>query len=152
MINKSTQSILHGLTNGTDGERRPEEDDLGIDDGRVRRFPSLSPNTSIRSKYRAFSSAVGTLEKDKRPPDDDRLRCSPDGAPTPAGKRGRRKDEFEHVICQQAEAKESLRFFTYGHGGCGGYHDGSMKKNGDVVEPHRQIFPRLKCRDACIGD
>ena len=52
--------------------------------------------------YRAFSSAVEASEKDKRPPDDDRLRCSPDGAPTPTGKRGRRKDEFEHVICQQA--------------------------------------------------
>ncbi len=35
---------------------------------------------------RAFSSAVEASEKDKRPPDDDRLRCSPDGAPTPTGK------------------------------------------------------------------
>ena len=86
MINKSTRSILHGLTNGTDSERRPEADDLGIDDGRARRLPSLPPDTSIRSKYRAFSSAVEALEEDKRPPDDDRLRCSPDGAPTPTGK------------------------------------------------------------------
>ena len=31
MINKSTPSILHGLTNGTDIERRPEADDLGVD-------------------------------------------------------------------------------------------------------------------------
>ncbi|WP_251031965.1 hypothetical protein [Exiguobacterium sp. s163] len=54
MINKSTQSILHGLTNGTDVERRAEADDRGIDDGRARRLPSLSPDTSIRSKYRAF--------------------------------------------------------------------------------------------------
>ncbi|WP_214684899.1 hypothetical protein [Exiguobacterium sp. s155] len=30
--------------------------------------------------------AVEALEEYKRPPDDDRLRCSPDGAPTPAGK------------------------------------------------------------------
>ncbi len=30
MINKSTQSINHGLTNGTDVEQRPEEDDLGV--------------------------------------------------------------------------------------------------------------------------
>ncbi|MBQ6459277.1 MAG: hypothetical protein IJJ35_06725 [Exiguobacterium sp.] len=86
MINKSTQSILHGLTNGTDVERRAEADDRGIDDGRARRLPSLSPDTSIRSKYRAFSSVVEALEEDKRPPDDDRLRCSPDGAPTPTGK------------------------------------------------------------------
>ena len=93
MINKSTQSINHGLTNGTDVERRAEADDLGIDDGRARRLSSLSPDTSIRSKYRAFSSAVVVLEKDKRPPDDDRLRCSPDGAPTPTGKRGRRTGE-----------------------------------------------------------
>ena len=86
MINKSTRSILHGLTNGTDVERRPEADDLGVDDGRSRRLPSLSPDTSIRSKYRAFSSAVVALEKDKRSPDDDRLRFSPDGAPTPTEK------------------------------------------------------------------
>ncbi|MCM3279308.1 hypothetical protein M3591_02030 [Exiguobacterium sp. MER 193] len=66
MINKSTRSILHGLTNGTDSERRPEADDLGIDDGRARRLPSLPPDTSIRSKYRAFSSAVEALEEDKR--------------------------------------------------------------------------------------
>ncbi|WP_158303585.1 MULTISPECIES: hypothetical protein [Exiguobacterium] len=38
MINKSTRSILHGLTNGTDVERRAEADDLGIDDGRAIRF------------------------------------------------------------------------------------------------------------------
>ncbi|ACQ70886.1 hypothetical protein [Exiguobacterium sp. AT1b] len=80
MINKSTPSILHGLTNG--GPRRMD----GVDDGRARRFPFLSPDTSIRSKYRAFSSAVEALEKDKRPPDDDRLRCLSDGAPTPSGK------------------------------------------------------------------
>ena len=86
MINKSTRSILYGLTNGTDVERRAEADNLRIDDGRARRLPSLSPDTSIRSKYRAFSSAVVALEEDKRPPDDDRLRCSPDGAPTPSGK------------------------------------------------------------------
>ncbi|WP_214757906.1 hypothetical protein [Exiguobacterium sp. s123] len=86
MINKSTRSILHGLTNRTDVERREETDDLGIDDGRARRLPSLSPDTSIRSKYRAFSSAVVVSEKDKRPPDDDRFRCLPDGAPTPTGK------------------------------------------------------------------
>ena len=79
MINKSTRSILHGLANGTDVERQPEADDLGVDDGRARRLPSLSPDASIRNKYRAFSSAVAALEKDKRPPDDDRLRCSPDG-------------------------------------------------------------------------
>ena len=30
MINKSTPSINHGLTNGTDVEQRPEEDDLGV--------------------------------------------------------------------------------------------------------------------------
>ncbi|WP_290770405.1 MULTISPECIES: hypothetical protein [Exiguobacterium] len=30
MINKSTPSILHGLTNETDVEQRPEEDDLGV--------------------------------------------------------------------------------------------------------------------------
>lgn len=30
MINKSTPSILHGLTNGTDVEQRPEDDDLGV--------------------------------------------------------------------------------------------------------------------------
>ncbi|WP_214783058.1 hypothetical protein [Exiguobacterium sp. S3] len=86
MINKSTRFILHGLTNGTDVERRAGADDLGIDGGRARRLPSLSPDTSIRSKYRVFSSAVLVLEKDKRPPDDDRLRCSSDGAPTPTGK------------------------------------------------------------------
>ncbi len=63
MINKSTQSINHGLTNGTDVERRAEADDLGIDNGWARRLPSLSPDTSIRSKYRAFSSAVVVLEK-----------------------------------------------------------------------------------------
>ncbi|WP_251127395.1 MULTISPECIES: hypothetical protein [unclassified Exiguobacterium] len=63
MINKSTRSINHGLTNGTDVERRLEADDLGIDDGRARRLPSLSPDASIRSKYRAFSSAVVALEK-----------------------------------------------------------------------------------------
>jgi len=33
----------------------------------------------------AFSSAIEASEKDKRPPDGDRLRCSSDGAPTPAG-------------------------------------------------------------------
>lgn len=38
-------------------------------------------------------SAVEALEKDKRPSDDDRLRCLPDGVPTPTGKRGRRKGE-----------------------------------------------------------
>ena len=113
MINKSTRSILHGLTNATDVERRAEADDLGIDDGRARRLPSLSSGTSIRSKYRAFSSAVVVLEKDKRPPDDDRLRCSPDGAPTPSGKRGCRKDEFEHVICQQAEPPHSGGFSCF---------------------------------------
>ncbi len=86
MINKSTRSILRGLTNGTDVERRPESDDLGVDDGRARRLLFLPPDTSIRSKYRASSSAVEALEEDKRPPDDDRLRCSPDGAPTPTGK------------------------------------------------------------------
>ncbi|MCT4778660.1 hypothetical protein NQG36_15415, partial [Exiguobacterium aquaticum] len=32
-----------------------------------------------------FSSAIEASEKDKRPPDGDRLHCSPDGAPTPAG-------------------------------------------------------------------
>ncbi len=79
MINKSTRSILHGLTNGTDVEQRPEEDDLGV-------YLPFPPKTSIQSKYRAFSSAVEALEEDKRPPDDDRLRCSPDGAPTPTGK------------------------------------------------------------------
>ncbi|WP_251128033.1 hypothetical protein [Exiguobacterium sp. s48] len=63
MINKSTPSILHGLTNGMDVERRLEADDLGIDDGRARRLPSLFPDTSIRSKYRVFSSAVVALEK-----------------------------------------------------------------------------------------
>ncbi|WP_251127391.1 hypothetical protein [Exiguobacterium sp. s63] len=42
MINKSTRSINHGLTNGTDVERRLEADDLGIDDGRARRLPSFS--------------------------------------------------------------------------------------------------------------
>ena len=35
---------------------------------------------------RAFSSAIEASEKDKRPSDDDRLRCLPDGAPTPTGK------------------------------------------------------------------
>ncbi|WP_214775746.1 hypothetical protein [Exiguobacterium sp. s37] len=35
MINKSTRSILHGLSNGTDVERRAEADDLGIDDGQA---------------------------------------------------------------------------------------------------------------------
>ena len=63
MINKSTPSILHGLTNGTDVERRAEVDALGIIDRRARRLPSHSPDTSIRSKYRAFSSAVVVLEK-----------------------------------------------------------------------------------------
>ncbi len=80
MINKSTQSILHGLTNGTDVERRAEADDRGIDDGRARRLPSLSPDTSIRSKYRAFLRSSRPWKKTN----------------------GRRKDEFEHVICQQA--------------------------------------------------
>ncbi|MCV9898925.1 hypothetical protein OKS35_02205 [Exiguobacterium sp. N5] len=63
MINKSTRSILRGLTNGTDVERQPEADDLGVDDGRARRLPSLPPDTSIRSKYRAFSSAVEALRR-----------------------------------------------------------------------------------------
>ncbi|WP_240499779.1 hypothetical protein [Exiguobacterium sp. HVEsp1] len=30
MINKSTPSTLHGLTNGTDVEQQPEADDLGV--------------------------------------------------------------------------------------------------------------------------
>ncbi|WP_249199087.1 hypothetical protein [Exiguobacterium sp. PFWT01] len=63
MSNKSTRSILRGLTNGTDVERRPEADDLGVDDGRARRLPSLPPDTSIRSKYRAFSSASRPWKK-----------------------------------------------------------------------------------------
>ncbi|TCI39796.1 hypothetical protein EVJ25_00275 [Exiguobacterium sp. SH1S4] len=42
--------------------------------------------TGTKNISRAFSSAVGASEKDKWPLDGDRLRCSFDGAPTPAGK------------------------------------------------------------------
>ncbi|TCI62628.1 hypothetical protein EVJ26_06875 [Exiguobacterium sp. SH3S1] len=41
---------------------------------------------AAKNIFRVSSSPVLASEKDKRPPDGDRLRCSSAGAPTPAGK------------------------------------------------------------------
>jgi hypothetical protein len=92
----------------------------------------LSPFVRVRSMYRAFSSAIEASEKDKWPPKVATIRVTRPTAPRllqesnptetqqrpesrcgsgiACGKRGRRKDEFEHLICQQAEGETSPSF------------------------------------------
>ena len=94
----------------------------------------LSPFGPVRSMYRAFSSAIEASEKDKWPPKVATIRVTRPTAPRllqesnptetqqrpesrcgsgiACGKRGRRKDEFEHLICQQTESLVRANFFN----------------------------------------
>ena len=114
MINKSTRSILHGLTNGTDVEQRPEEDDLGV----YLPFPlkhRVKVNTELflrpswlwkKTNDRQMTTVcvarptAPRLRQESNPTETQQRLESRCGSGIACGKRGRRKDEFEHVICQ----------------------------------------------------